>query len=358
MKIKIDSDVLANSIKSLQRLVQAATVSVEVKKGQFNVTGTGNGNSCLMTVPCTIEDKKGVASFSIDANVLLGAINKRKEVELTISDSSVVVKAQRYEAELLVHQFEAIEVVPKEVRESDGLKLKDKFMKALQANLPKLELKPLLAMYDHTLFGVKATKEGTFIACWDTFQMAFYHDKELSGKVEFTMPGNIFAMIAREIKDQDYQMSVSDTSIYAFNDMFELAIARPQEEDKNQPGLDNVISLYEDLKGRKKDFTGLKIKTEGIKALLENGKGIYEKDATFTFKVTGNKCQLLLKSSFGQVKGAVLLDDKADKDIEFTCDFSFFSSLLDKAPATLDLRVSKEVILFNNKPVTYLLSLV
>jgi hypothetical protein len=358
MKIKIDSDVLANSIKSLQRLVQAQTVSVEVKKGEFNVTGTGNGNSCKMSVPCTIEDKKGTASFSIDANVLLGAINKRKEVELTISDSAVVVKAQRYEAELLVHQFEAIEVVPKDVRESDGLKLKDKFMAALRDNLPKLELKPLLAMYDHTLFGLKATKEGTFIACWDTFQSAFYNDPELKGKVEFTMPGNVFAMIAREIKDQDYQMSVSDTAIYAFNDMFELAIARPQDEDKNQPGLDNVISLYEDLKGRKKDFTRIQIKTEGIKALLENGKGIYEKDATFSFKVSGNKCQLLLKSSFGQVKGGVLLDEKADKDIEFTCDFQFFASLLEKAPATLDLRVSKEVILFNNKPVTYLLSLV
>jgi hypothetical protein len=136
-----------------------------------------------------------------------------------------------------------------------------------------------------------------------------------------------------------------------------LAIARPQEEG-DKITLDQVIELYKDLKNRKKDFVELKIKTEGIKSLLENGKGIYEKDSTFTFKASGKKCNLLLKSSFGHVKGAVMLDDEVSKDIEFTCDFNFFATLLDKAPATMNLRISPELIIFTNKPVTYLLSLV
>jgi hypothetical protein len=357
MKIKVDADILSESIKTMQKLVQVQTVSFEVKKGLFYVTGTGNGNSCMLNVPCTVEDKKGAASFSIDALVFLQSVAKRKDVELSISETAVTVRSKSYEAELLVHQFEPLEVVPKEIKEESGLKLKNKFLTKLRDVLPRVELKPLLAVVDNVPIGIKATSEGTFVACFDSFQTAFFHDAELTGKLELTLPSNIFTMIAREIKDQDYQMSISDTAIYAFNDMFELAIARPQEEG-DKITLDQVIGLYQDLKKRKKDFTNIKIKTEGIRSLIANGKGIYEKDSTFTFKASGNKCQLLLKSSFGHVKGQVMLDEKVEKDIEFTCDFNFFATLLDKAPATLDLRVSKEIILFNNKPITYLLSLI
>lgn len=357
MKIKIDSEVLAASVKMLQRLVQAQTLSFEVKQGQFYVTGTGNGNSCLLTVPCDVQEKKGTASFSIDANVFLQSIAKRKEIELTIIETSVTIKSKNYEVELLVHQFEPIEVVPKDIKEEKNLKLKDKFLKGLRDVLPKIELKPLLSVIDYVPIGIKSTKEGTVAACFDSFQTAYFTDPELQGNLEVTLPSNVFSMIAKEIKDQDYQMSVSDTAIYAFNDMFELAIARPQEEG-DKITLDQVISLFDDLKGRKKDFVVLKIKAEGIRSLLENGKGIYEKDSTFTFKASGNKCHLLLKSSFGTAKGLVMLDEKVEKDIEFTCDFNFFATLLEKAPATLNLRVSKEIILFSNKPVTYLLSLV
>lgn len=357
MKIKIDSDLLSSAVKAMVRLVQAQTLAIEVKGTLVNITGTGNGNSCLFTVPCETTEKKGTSAFSIDTNALLGAVSKRKVLELTIEESSVEVKSGRYKASLMVHQHEKIAVVPEEVRaDKGGLKLKDKFLKRLREVLPKIELKPLLAMYDYVPLGVKATKEGTFVACFDDFQSAFMADKELTGNVEFTLPSNVFSMIAREIKDQDYVMAVTDTAIYAFNDMFELALARPQQEG-NQVTLDQMLSLYKDLKKRK-DFVKISIKTEGIKSLLENGKAIYEKDSTFTFKTSGDKCQLSLKSSFGTVQDFVKLDEKPSKDIEFTCDFNFFSTLLEKAPATLELRVGKEMLLFSNKPVTYLLSLV
>lgn len=357
MKIKIDSDILSASIKSMMRLVQAQTASFEIKKGQMYVTGTGNGNSCMLTIPCEIENKKGTASFSIDANVFLTAIAKRKMLDMVITDSSVTVTSGRYSVELLTHQFEALEVVPEEVRKDKALKIKDKFVKALTGILPKVELKPLLSMTDYVPLGINATDEGTFVACFDAFQSAFFFDKDLVGKLDLMMPSNIFTAISKEIKDQDYSLAITDTTIYAFNDMFEVAMARPQEEGE-QITLENVRSLYADLKKRKTDFTVLLLKAEGLRSVLENANAIYEKDATFTFKTKGNKCQLHLKSSYGEVKGQILLDEVPKSDIEFTCDFKFFSTLLEKAPGTIQLRVSKEVLLFTNKPVTYLLSLI
>lgn len=357
MKIKLDSDILASNIKTMQRLVQAQTIAFEAKGSMLYLTGTGNGNSCLLSVPCKVEDKKGTSAFNVDTNSILGAVAKRKEITLTIDEANVTVASGRYNAELLIHQYEKIEVVPDAVKSEKGLKLKDSFLKEIRGVLPKIELKPLLAMTDYVPIGIQATKEGTFIACYDSFQSAFYSNKELKGNVEFLLPSNVFTMIAREIKDQDYNMAVTDTAIYAFNDMFELALARPQQEGDQIP-LEQAIGLYQELKKRKNDFVKLVIKTEGIKSLLENGKAIYEKDSSFTFKAKGDKCQLTLKSSFGTIKDMVKLDEEVSKDIEFTCDFSFFAALLEKAPATLELRVSKEMLLFTNKPVTYLLSLV
>jgi hypothetical protein len=359
LKIKLDADVLGAAIKSMQRLTQPPSLAVEAGGGLLTLTGGQNGSLCSLTVPIiSVEDKKGEKAFLIDTNALLGAISRRKEITLTIKESSVMVASKGYSADLMVHAYEKLEVVPDEVKkDKGGFKLKDKFLKALRENLSKVELKPLLAMYDYVPIGVKATKDkGTFVACFDDFQSAFYIDKELTGNVEFLLPSNLFGMITRELKDQDYTMSITDTAVYAYNDIFELSMARPQTEG-DQVTLDQAIGLYADIKKRK-DFVDLKIQTEGIRSLLENGKAIYEKDSTFTFKVEGTSCLMTLKSSFGTINGKIKLNEKPSKDIEFTCDFSFFSTLLEKAPAEMSLRVSKDMLLFQNKPVTYLLSLV
>lgn len=356
MKVKLDGEVLSSYIKSIQKMVQATTISVEVGKNFASVIGVGNGNSCSMSIPCEVLDKKGEAAFSIDANVLLTSVAKRKELSFAITDSAVKVTSGKYEAELLCHQYEKIVVIPEEAKADKSLKLKDKFLQSLRVNLPKVELKPLLSLYDYIPIGVKATKEGTFVACFDAYQSAFYFDKELTGNLEFTLPSNIFMTIAREIKDQDYALIITDSTVYAYNDNFELAMGLVQQ-DGQQVTLDDMLGLYAGIK-KEKGGQRLQMKAEGVKGLLSNAKAVYEKDSTFTFETEGKKCKLHLQSSYGQIKSVVLLDEEPSSPVKFSCDFNFFSTLLDKAPATLDLRVNERMMMFRNGSVTYLLSLV
>lgn len=357
MKIKLDGDLLSSAIKTARSIVQVQLISLKVSKGFLAIIGVGNGNSIKLTVPVHVVEKSEHSAFSVGADIILSAVEKRGELVIDISDSSVVVNSKRYQAELLIQPYEKVVVVPDEVKEDKGgIKLKDSFLNAIREQLPKMELKPLLAMYDYIPFGVKSTKKGTFIACFDFFQSAFYFDPELKGDVEFTLPSSLFSTLAKQFKGQNYKMSITDTTVYAFNENFELSIARPQT-DGQQLTLDNMITLYEDLKANKIK-TKLKLKKEGILALIENVKAVYEKDSTFTFKTSGDKCQLELKSSYGKVKGLVMLEEAPAKDVEFSCDFNFFSTLLAKAPATVELRVNDKLMLFGNKPVTYLLSLV
>lgn len=357
MKIKLDGDLLSAAIKTAKSIVQVQLISIKVSKGFASIIGVGNGNSVMLTIPVQVTEKSEHRGFSVGADNLLSAVEKRGELVLEVSDSSVIVNSKRYQAELLIQPYEKVVIVPDEVKtDKGGIKLKDSFLNAIREQLPKMELKPLLAMYDYIPFGVKATKDGTFIACFDFFQSAFYFDPELKGDIEFTLPSNLFSTLARQFKGQNYKMTITDTTVYAFNDNFELSIARPQT-DGQQLSLDNMIALYKDLKANKIK-TKLKLKKEGILALIDNVKAVYEKDSTFTFKTQGDKCQLELKSSFGRVKGMVMLEEAPNKDVEFSCDFNFFSTLLAKAPATVELRVNDKLMLFGNKPVTYLLSLV
>jgi hypothetical protein len=359
MQLKVDGDLLSTTIKTMQKVVQAQQVSIKVSKNSLAIIGVGNGNSFSMSCECQVTGKSKNTSFTIGVDNILNAISKRKSVQIEIQESAIIVTEGRYSAELLVQPTEEIEIVPAEVKEGkDSINLKDKFLNAVRENLPKLELKPLLAMYDYIPFGIKATKEGTFMACFDAFQAAFFMDKELTGNIEFTLPSNVFSMLARELKGQDYKMAVTDSTIYAYNDLFELALARPQTEGQ-QVTLENMIDLYATLKkDGGKSATTLKLKKEGISSILENAKAVYEKDSTFTFTTKGDKCKLELKSSYGKVSSMIMLEEKPEKDVSFSCDFNFFSTLLAKAPATVTLRINDRMMLFNNKPVTYLMSLV
>ena len=356
MQFSIDSELLGGTIRTLQRIAQAVSISLEIAKGNVLITGTGNGNSCSINLPCKILEKSAQNKFSIAAETLANAIAKRKDMKITIKDTSIELASSRYAVELLINQFEQIEVIPEAVKQDKSLKLSTKFLDAIRANLSKIELKPLLSLYDYIPIGIKSTDEGTFVACFDTWQSAFFFDKEVTGKLEFTLPSNIFMTIAKEFKNQSYKLCITDSTVYAYNDFFELGIALTQTEGE-QVTLGHMLALYNSLK---KDKSGVKIKlkTEGINQLIENAKAVYEKDSTFTFTTKGDKCKLVLKSSFGSMSTLVMMEEAPAKDVSFSCDFSFFSTLLAKAPPTLELRVNDRMMLFSNKPVTYLLSLV
>lgn len=360
MKISVDSDLLSSFVKSCVALIgvldENKTITLSVTKSDLTVAASGASNSCSMKVPCEVLQKGGSTGFSIDYQVLLSAIAKRKVVQIEINDSSIKVQSQRYEAELLINAFEKIEVVPDEVKNDKAIKLKSKFMARINELLPKLQLKPLMSVYDYIPFGIKATKDGTFISCFDQYQSAFVFDSDLTGSLNFTLPSSVFVRIAKEVKDQDYSMSVSESSLYAWNDQFELATALAQTEGE-QITLDDMIGLVKQLK-KQTDGTLIRLRTEGITSLLENAKSIYEKESTFTFETTEDKCKLHLRSSHGNLSSTIILEETPKKNVTITCDFNFFSSLLSKAPPILELRVNDRMMMFQHKPVTYLLSLV
>ncbi len=353
MKIKIDSDLLAEKIKAITRVIQAQVISFEVKDKRLYVSGQSNGNSCSMNVPVSVLKASKNTTFSIQAATLIGAIAKRKEIEIDISENSLVIKASRFEAELIVQQFEPIVVVSEEIKTGSTFKIKEDILKLIAGSLNKIELKPLISQ-DTINIGVWASKEGTFLTCFDFFQSSYLFDKTVTGNIKFSLPSSTFIMLSKEFRQEQYKMSVNDKELFAYNDNFELSVALPQQEG-DTISIDDAYNFYKNLKDVK--TRSIKLQTSGIANLLENAKAIYEKSSTFTIEVKGNKAQLKLRSSYGNMDSTVLLEESIDTPLKFTCDFGSFASILSKASSSIVLRVSDRFILFTNKPVVYLLGL-
>lgn len=357
MKIEIDGDLLSDAVKTLRNVTAGATTHLEVTPNFLRLTSTSSGVSLSTSVPIKVVEKSKNRACALDSTAFATSLTKLKNVTFEFLESSLVIKSGRYKAELIAHQYEKQQVIP-DGEKDKGIKIKPSFIEKLGSILPKLELQPLLSTYAFVPFGVKVTKEGSFIASYDFYQAAFVNLDEVKGNYEFVLPNNVFSMLAKEMRGQEYSLVITESSVYAYNDTFEYAVAIPQS-DTNTVSFDDMQALHSNLKGMvKKEGVTVKLKTEAITQMIDNGKAIYEKDSTFEFDVKGDKCKLELKSSSGKISTVVMLDEKASKDISFSCDFHFFSTLMKKAGASVKLTVIPErMLLFVNKPVIYMMSL-
>jgi hypothetical protein len=354
MKFIVDGDILSDRLKTIDRLVQSQVVSFELNKKVLKISGQNNGSSCSLFCPAEITDRDGINTFSINLKVLVSSITKRKKIEFDVDENSIKLSAARWKAELLVQQFEEIVVIADEVKTGKNLKVKPRLLKLLNSVLGKLELKPLMAAQDGVSIGVASTDKGTFVACYDHYQSAYVYDKEVTGDISFSLPSAAFVLMSKEFKNEVYDISVTDRELFAYNDNFELSLSLPQQEG-DKLSLDDVFTFYKALKDQ--EFIKIGVKTQGILDLITNAKAIYEKNSTFTFEAKEDKAKLSLQSSYGKMNTLIMLEEPIKKPLSFTCDFGSFASILDKAPATITLKVAKQFLLFTNKPVIYLLGL-
>lgn len=356
MKVSVESDVLSEALKTLKNLVVSPIVSFKIGKNFTKVMAAEAGNAASVSVPTEIVEKSDNRTFSIDAEKVALAIKGKKIVTLEINQSELLIKGKALQGELLTTQFEPPIIIPDEIKADKGLQVKRDFLELLGKHLPKIELQPLMTTYDFVPLGVRLTENGAFIACFDFYQAAFFYTKDITGDLEFMLPSNLFSLIAREVKGQDYTMSITESAVYAYNDVYEIALGIPQVEG-DQVKFEDIRALYKEIK--EIESVTLVMKTDKITSLLENVSAVYEKNSTFSLVTKGGKCKLELKSSAGKVSGLIDLEDTPEKDVDLTFDFGFFRALLAKAPPLLTLQVVKDkMLLFKNKPITYMISLV
>jgi hypothetical protein len=354
--IKISSDRLQAGIRALQRLAKPEVVNLTFKGSTLRMKGAGESSSCMLKIDLPSEVPEEL-DITLDINLLSNTIDKRKELELSLEGSSLKIKSGGYSADILGIEGQPIQVVPKEVIEgTDGIVLKNSFMNELLKVLPQLELKPLLSTYSEVPIGVRATKKGTFVACFDFIQSASVSLPEVTGDFEFMLPSiTQFNILAKELSGQKYKIVITDTTLYAWNDMFQTSLSLPQQ-DGEQLKLDDIVNLMDQVDGLK--YKSLGLKTEVIQKFIGNSRSVYDKDSIFTVKADGNVAHIELKATVGNMSLKTKLK-KPVKAVEFKCDLNFFASIVTKTKEEMiHLRVNENLIRLKVGPINYLMSLI
>jgi hypothetical protein len=359
MSYKIANDGLGQALRTVQRLAQPEVVTLRFKDNSLTVKGAGqNGGACKIKLDVESDgDKSG--EVTVDLNLLASVIDKRKDLELTVGEATLVVKSKGFTVDMISMDGQPIEVVPKEILQgSEGIELGSKLMTQLLRYLPKIELRPLLSTYSECPVGIKTNDKGTFVACFDFVQSAFVRLKSIKSDTpfEFVLPSIAqFNTLARELSGHKYKLVITETTLYAFNDMVQAALALPQQEGE-QLQLADVIGLVKSLKEMK--YKRLVFKTEAVKQFLSNSRAVYDKDSLFTIKAKGDKAKIELKATVGNTSMVTKLKEPV-KDFELKCDLNFFASIVNKTnDKTLTLEATPELLLLKEGKISYLMSLV
>lgn len=358
MSIQIANDGLGTALKTMMRLAQPEVVTLLSKENTLILKGAGQSSSCRFRLDVTGESE-GAREVTVECGLLASVIERCKDLELTFNESTLSIKAKGgYRVELATIDGQPIEVVPKDVlKGEDGIVLSSKLMAELMRYLPKIELRPLLSTYSEVPVGVKTGPKGTFVACFDFVQSAFVKLPHTSEKpIEFLLPSiNQFNVLARELGSQKFRMVITETTLYAFNDVVQAALALPEQEGE-QLLLSDAIGLAKALKDM--TYKKLVFNTEAIKQFLSNSRAVYDKDSLFTVHAKGDKAKIELKAAMGSVKMITKLAEEVE-ETQFKCDLNFFSSIVNRSSSkTLELRATNELLLLKEGKINYLLSLI
>lgn len=357
MTIKIDNGLFGSALKTVQKLAQPEVVTLLYKDNVLTLKAAGASSSCRIKLDVEADDTDR-KEVTVEIGTLMSVTDKLKELELDLAESALNVKSKTFRADITAIDGQPIEVVPKEIlKGEDGFTIGTKLMNELLEYLPKIELRPLLSTYSECPIGIKSGPDGTFLACFDFVQSAFVRLKTPSKrKIKFLLPSiSQFNILARELAGQKYRLVITDATLYAFNDITQVALALPQA-DGEQLQLRDAIGLAKSIKEMK--YKKLVLNTEKLKMFLSNSRAVYDKDSLFTVTAKGDVAKIELRATVGNTSMKLKLEEPV-KRIEFKCDLNFFSSIVNKSSGTrLVLQSTNELLLLKEGKISYLLSLV
>jgi len=221
--------------------------------------------------------------------------------------------------------------------------------------ITQVALHPILSVDNYIATAVRSTEAGTEVICYDNWHLAYVADKEVKGKIEFSLPLSSLDLLAKEFKGQKFSLLVTESTLFAFNDWFELALALPQQDSQNKLPAETAFDLAKSL--RKMESTSIVLSAEDLNALSSNVNAVYKKGENISFDVSPSSCKILLKSTHGKV--STELRCKAEGKIKFRTGYAFLQDLISKiAGSKVELKVVPEKLaFFTSRKTTFMFAL-
>ncbi|QRE00289.1 hypothetical protein [Burkholderia phage BCSR5] len=347
MKCKLESDLIQDALRVIQRLAPptSGNVNIHSEGKKLYLKSQSETAQCDIQVPCEV---KGDALFAVPLDSLVTATKGRKELEVEFNKQMLNIQSGKLKVQLATVDAIVLE------DEQDAKKEKGKSWKVdaeqaawLKAAVAQAALKPTALLQTFMPLSVRLTDKKAFVACYDTHHMSFVTSKELKGDLDFTLPLDTMTAVLDVFHRSAFKLEVSGAEVKISNKLASVILQLPVVEGGETLSIEDVIQI--EKQAAKVDGTMIELDKGAVTAYLDSVRAIVAKE----------RAELLCSTEKGKVKfkvatanGSASESMKAavKKAQEFKVDLEYFDEAVRKSRAVGFKLVENEFLLFSTGP--------
>ncbi len=294
MKLKVQTEPFLTALKDVQRIAPAEYINLEAEGKHLRLSAASTGASIIITVAGASIETKGTCA--VPFATLEGVLKKRKEVSLELDGESLKFKASgatKYAGSLTAVPYVAVKIT----REEATLKLEEDTQAKISEILSNVALTSVnLKGQDILPITLRLSSEGIEAACASRNHMAYavYKLKAFKKTKDFCLAPTLLPLIDTVSRKAAYKLAVTENSVYAENDTFQIRFATQQFD--RYVTLESVKSF---LANRKKAEATVKAKTEDVLSTFQNMLSLYEQNSFIELVCKDSSVRISTKTRFG-----------------------------------------------------------
>lgn len=349
MQFKTESAALVEGLRVIKRLAPPTngTVTLVSDGRKVQMRSQGEINQCELIIPGQVKNE---GEFAITIESFEQAIRGRSDLRLIYKNMVLTVKSTNYVAELPTS--EAVEMETATLEKAKKIKIDGEQAAWLKTAVAAATLKATTLVSMFMPIGVRLTKKGAFVSCFDATHMSWISSKEISGDAEFTVPVDLLAGVLDAFGKQSFVLRVSSDAIEVSNKLCRVRLNLPEIDEQSGPTLPMVIDKAKEI--AKAKGSNLVLSKDEVLAFLDNSRAVALKERGSINLVSDKKT---IDLSVTTVNGAVRaqLQSKAPK-LKFNVDYEYFDEMVRKSADQLELKACGAFLVCTSSKATTVVS--
>lgn len=354
ISFKADSSLFSAALTSVQKIIGDATLEVvDVVFGKDSIRMTAANPVKAISVSRSIpyaerpNTKKGL-SAAVNAPVLSGVCANRGEMSFVVevgdkNEMSFKASKGRYAGTSKLESPLGVDSpIPQEIREGESVKFGDEFRQIFLTTLTSISLTDLSLGVGELEANIRVKNKHMEVVVADVYH-GVYVDIPLGKNAPKNIEAHFPLRYVSTIKDfflgeKSFSLSITDTTIYAWNDNVELAL--PLLKADRLHTIDEFkAEAFDDIK----TVCSYVIKPTSLKQMIDNSMSIFVGDSIIELTCTDKGMRLKAKSEVGTLSEGIPVEavKKAPKkDYTVSLDANHAADVLSKIPSTSSVRFS------------------
>jgi hypothetical protein len=217
----IEVKYITAALQLIARVTGASQIGIRCAKRVLRIVGENESRSMAIEIPFDTDD---VWEISIAKSILDQTLKSKKEVAITVVNNRLTVKANKFIAEFATEPYTSS---PKPEQSGAKPVLREQQERMTHA----FNIATLAPIFEaDTMFCVEQNSEASYAACFDNLHFALVENTGVKGTASFMFPTKSFKTLVDTAGDDGYRLTVTNASICAWNDNWELTLPFVQTE--------------------------------------------------------------------------------------------------------------------------------